>query len=77
MVKQHNQPNPDDRSDNVEKLQQKVQDTIENIEATHETMQFASGKEKEAIIAKNHRREESIAAMRAEIKDEAHDQQQQ
>ncbi|SES01153.1 small acid-soluble spore protein (thioredoxin-like protein) [Gracilibacillus ureilyticus] len=73
----HNQPNPDDRSDNVEKLQQKVQDTIQNIEAAHETMKFASGEEKENIIAKNRRREEAIAGMRAEIKDEAHDQQQQ
>lgn len=79
MTKQHNnQPNPDDRSDNVEKLQQKVQDTIENIEAAHETMKFASGEDKEKIIAKNRRREESISGMREEIKDEAaHDRNQQ
>lgn len=75
VTKQQNQPNPDDRSDNVEKLQHKVQDTIENIEEAHETMQFASSEEKEKIIEKNRRREEAISGMRKEIKDEARDQQ--
>ncbi len=75
MAKHHNQPNPDDRSDNVEKLQHKVQDTIENIEAAHDTMEFASPEEKEKIKEKNRRREEAISGMRAEIKDEARDQQ--
>ncbi|WP_058308219.1 small acid-soluble spore protein Tlp [Gracilibacillus massiliensis] len=75
MANHNNRPNPDDRSDNVEKLQNKVQDTIENIEAAHDTMQFASPEEKEKIVAKNRRREEAISGMRDEIKDEAHDQQ--
>jgi len=66
-----NRPKPDDRSDNVEKLQSMVQNTIENIEEAQDTMQFASPEERERIEAKNHRREESIEAMRAEIKDEA------
>lgn len=64
-------PKPDDRSDNVEKLQEMVQNTIENIEKAEETMQFASLEEREKIREKNRRREEAIAAMRAEIKDEA------
>jgi small acid-soluble spore protein (thioredoxin-like protein) len=64
-------PKPDDRSDNVEKLQDMVQNTIENIEEAEETMQFASPEEREKIREKNKRREEAIAAMRAEIKDEA------
>lgn len=64
-------PKPDDRSDNVEKLQEMVQNTIENIEKAEETMQFASSEEREKIREKNRRREEAIAAMRAEIKDEA------
>ncbi|AGT31891.1 spore protein [Geobacillus genomosp. 3] len=64
-------PKPDDRSDNVEKLQDMVQNTIENIEKAEETMQFASPEEREQIREKNRRREEAIAAMRAEIKDEA------
>ncbi|EKN63793.1 small, acid-soluble spore protein tlp [Schinkia azotoformans MEV2011] len=66
-----NTPKPDDRSDNVERLQDMVQNTIENIEAAHETMQFASPEERAQIEAKNKRREESIAGMREEIKDEA------
>ncbi|MDF0727997.1 small acid-soluble spore protein Tlp [Cytobacillus sp. S13-E01] len=71
----NNRPKPDDRSDNVEKLQDMVQNTIENIEESQETIQFASGEEKTAIEAKNHRREESIEAMRSEIQDEASDRQ--
>ena len=66
-----NKPKPDDRSDNVERLQTMVQNTIEYIEAAHETMQFASPEERAQIEAKNKRREESIAGMREEIKDEA------
>ena len=65
------QPKPDDRSDNVEKLQSMVQNTIENIEESHETLAHTSSEERARIEAKNHRREESIEAMRAEIKDEA------
>ncbi|WP_117156063.1 small acid-soluble spore protein Tlp [Paraliobacillus quinghaiensis] len=64
------QPNPDNRADNVEKLQEMVQNTIQNIEEAHDTMQFASEEEKENIKAKNARREESLEAMRSEIKDE-------
>lgn len=64
-------PNHDDRRDNVEKLQDMVQNTLENIEKAEETMAFASAEEREKIKQKNHRREEAIEAMRAEIKDEA------
>jgi small acid-soluble spore protein (thioredoxin-like protein) len=70
MAKQ-NQPNRDDRSDNVERLQSMVQNTIENIEEAQDTLQFASSEERERIEAKNLRREESINSMREEIKDEA------
>ncbi|ENH95582.1 small acid-soluble spore protein Tlp [Gracilibacillus halophilus YIM-C55.5] len=76
MAKQKNQPKPDDRSDNVEKLQEQVQHTIENLEEAHDTMQYASAEEKEKIVDKNRRREEAISGMRAEIKDEARDQKQ-
>ncbi len=72
MVNQ-NRPKPDDRSDNVEKLQTMVQNTIENIEESQDTMQFASEKDRELIQEKNERREEAIQAMREEIKDEAQD----
>ncbi|WP_188455606.1 small acid-soluble spore protein Tlp [Virgibacillus oceani] len=66
-----NKPKPDDRSDNVEKLQNMVQDTAQNIEKAHDTMQFSSGEDKEKIEAKNTRREEAIEGMRQEIKDES------
>ena len=68
-------PKPDDRSDNVEKLQNMVQNTIENIEEAHESMRFASDEQKRQIAEKNKRREESIEGMREEIRDEANDNQ--
>lgn len=75
MADSRPKPNPDDRSDNVEKLQDTVQDTIENIEAAHETLQNEdmTEEQRQQILDKNKRREESIEGMRAEIKDEAHD----
>ncbi|WP_339174111.1 small acid-soluble spore protein Tlp [Anoxybacillus sp. FSL W8-1294] len=63
--------NYDDRRDNVEKLQDMVKNTLENIEKMEESMAFVSPEEREKIREKNHRREEAIEAMRAEIKDEA------
>ena len=66
-----NTPKPDDRSDNVEKLQDMVQNTIGNMEAAEETMAFADGKDLEAIKAKNARREASIEGFRKEIQDES------
>lgn len=70
-----NKPKPDDRSDNVEKLQNMVQDTIENIEKSHDTMRYTSDTGKEQIREKNKRRKEAIRGMREEIKDEyEHDQ---
>lgn len=70
-----NKPNPDDRSDNVEKLQEMVHNTIENMEAAEETMQYANEKDRADIAAKNDRRRESIEGMRSEIKDEYRAQQ--
>lgn len=75
VVDKNNKPKPDDRSDNVEKLQDMVQDTIQNLEESHDTMRHASGKEAEQIKEKNKRREEAIEGMREEIEDEhQHDQ---
>lgn len=68
----YNKPNPDDRSDNVEKLQEMVQNTIENMEEAEETLNGdVSGADREAVEAKNARREEAIEGMRREIVDEA------
>ncbi|WP_034300840.1 small acid-soluble spore protein Tlp [Bacillus cihuensis] len=62
--------NPDDRSDNVEKLEDMIQNTMENIEAAEETLEFASGDERNAIKEKNQRRQESIESFKNEIQDE-------
>lgn len=62
--------NPDDRSDNVEKLEDMIQNTMENIEAAEETLEFASGDDRNAIKEKNQRRQESIESFKNEIEDE-------
>jgi small acid-soluble spore protein (thioredoxin-like protein) len=67
----NNKPKPDDRSDNVEKLQSMIHDTIENIEAAEDSLRFTDSEEqRQQIEAKNERRRESIEAYRSEIKDE-------
>ncbi len=66
-------PNPDDRSDNVEKLQDMVQNTIENIDKAEETLVNASSDEKEMLQQKNRRREAAIQSFKEEIQDEASD----
>lgn len=68
-------PNPDNRADNVDRLQEKVTNTIENIEESHDAMPFATEEEKRNIEKKNKRRNQSLEAMRDEIKDEARHQQ--
>lgn len=68
---------PDDRSDNVEKIQEHINNTLENIDLAEETMAEADYPQmKEQIAAKNRRREEALNNMRQEIKDEAQDREQ-
>lgn len=74
MNNNEHRPKPDDRSDNVEKLQEMVHDTIENIHEAEESLQFADGDHREQVLAKNERRRDAIAGMREEIKDEARHQ---
>ncbi|TYS17552.1 small acid-soluble spore protein Tlp [Rossellomorea vietnamensis] len=72
MAEQQNRPNPDDRSDNVEKLQSKVFHTIQNMERAEESLAYTDSEEQiQSIQAKNDRRRESIDAFRSEIKEEA------
>ncbi|WP_316571304.1 small acid-soluble spore protein Tlp [Neobacillus sp. YIM B06451] len=67
-----NKPKPDDRSDNVEKLQEMIQNTIENMERAEETMALSDSDEtRRQVEEKNERRRESIEAMREEVRDEA------
>lgn len=71
-------PKPDDRSDNVEKLREQVVNTIENLEDAHETLRMDLPEEqREAILAKNRRREHAIRGKREEIRDEYEFQQKQ
>lgn len=65
---------PDDRSDNAEKLQEMISNTMENM---HEAEDFLKAHEGEMVAedvrdieAKNERREESIEGFRSEIQDE-------
>lgn len=67
----YNKPNPDDRSDNVEKLQSMIHHTIENMEEAEEAMEFSSAEDRANIEAKNERRRKAIDGFRSEIKDEA------
>ncbi|OAT82339.1 small acid-soluble spore protein Tlp [Desulfotomaculum copahuensis] len=66
---------PDDRSDNVEKMQRMIQNSIENWHEARETLSNTdmSDEQREAVKAKNRRREEAIENFREEIKDEYHD----
>lgn len=66
-----NNPKPDDRSDNVEKLQDMAKNTIGNMEAAEEAMGSLDGAEREALRQKNERRKKSLEGFRQEILDEA------
>lgn len=65
---------PDDRSDNVEKLQQMIDNTMENIRESRDYMKAhadeMSAEQRAQMQAKNERREQSIEGFRSEIKDE-------
>lgn len=65
-------PNPDDRSDNVQRIQDNIDNTIKNINLANEVIEESdNSKEVQDMIEKNKRREESLDALRSEIKDEA------
>ncbi len=66
---------PDDRSDNVEHLQEHVQNTIENLNEAEQYLDEhadeINSEELKEISEKNNRRKTSISSFREEIKDEA------
>jgi small acid-soluble spore protein (thioredoxin-like protein) len=66
---------PDDRSDNVEKLQETVQNTIDNLEESEsyldEHAEELSPEEVQTLTNKNENRRDAIPGLRSEIKDEA------
>ncbi len=65
-------PNPDDRRDNVGKIQRNINRTIQNIEAAEEMIGMTSDPNmKKALEEKNDRRRAGLDNMRQEIRDEA------
>lgn len=66
--------NPDDRRDNVEKIQRNITSTIRNMEAAEEMMAKTDDKKAENNLTdKNDKRRKALKSMRKEIKDEAID----
>ena len=65
---------PDDRRDNVDKIQDNIDSTIQNCRLADEIIAKTDDKNtKTSLIEKNQRREEALSSMRKEIKDEAQD----
>ncbi|GFP77660.1 small acid-soluble spore protein Tlp [Clostridium fungisolvens] len=66
--------NPDDRRDNVNKIQQHINDTLDNIHKANDMIEITDDeKTKQDLKAKNERREEALNSFRNEIRDEALD----
>ena len=67
-----NKHNPDDRSDNVERIQENINDTIRNMELADEMIDKTSdSKTRKDLKEKNERRRDALEGFRHEIKDEA------
>ncbi|HBT64077.1 MAG TPA: small acid-soluble spore protein Tlp [Ruminococcaceae bacterium] len=64
--------NPDDRRDNVEKIQYNINHTIENMELAEEMIEKTDDpKTRRDLKKKNERRKDALDGMRNEIQDEA------
>lgn len=64
-------PNPDDRSDNAERIQRNIGYTLKNMEAADEMIEETPDeKMKKTLAEKNERRREALRAMRSEMRDE-------
>ena len=67
-------PKPDDRSNNVDRIQFNINHTIKNMEAADEFIAKIDDKNmKKDLEEKNDRRRDALQGMREEIKDEALD----
>jgi small acid-soluble spore protein (thioredoxin-like protein) len=65
---------PDDRSDNVERIQHNINHTIQNMELAEEMIDKTDDPKMRADLKKkNKRRREALNSMRTEIRDEALD----
>ncbi len=66
------QPKPDDRRDNVEKIQKSINNTIENMEIAEDMMRKTDNPQtKQQLQAKNEKRREALEGFRKEIREEA------
>jgi small acid-soluble spore protein (thioredoxin-like protein) len=64
--------NPDNRDDNVERIQGHIDNTVRNIRETDKVIRATSNdKTRDELSAKNERRADALDAFRGEIKDEA------
>ena len=71
-------PKPDDRSDNVDRIQNAIDHTIANIRESEDAIQATDDPQYKAQLdEKNARRDRALDGLRAEIKDEARHQQSQ
>ncbi|HHZ03298.1 MAG TPA: small acid-soluble spore protein Tlp [Tissierellia bacterium] len=68
----NNRPKPDDRRDNVERIQFNIDNTIRNYRETKDAIKLAEDeKQRQELVAKNKRREQALKGMRKEIREEA------
>lgn len=69
-----NKPKPDDRRDNVDKIEYNIGKTLQNIERANEMIDVTDDQNmKETLKEKNERRKDALKGMREEIRDEATD----
>lgn len=69
-----NRPKPDDRRDNVDRIQNNIDHTIAKYRETEDMIKNSvDEKQRRELQAKNERRENAIKGMRKEIRDEALD----
>lgn len=67
-----NKPKPDDRSDNVDRIQENIDNTIKNYRLAEDMIALTDDeKTKKELEEKNKRRLESLKGMKEEIRDEA------
>lgn len=62
---------PDNRKNNVARIQKNINHTIGNIEAAEDMARTSNDKTKEELKAKNAKRRDALEGFRSEIKDEA------
>lgn len=68
-----NKPKPDDRRDNVRKIQYNIDRLLHNMEASEEMIQKIDHENiKKELIEKNERRRKALEGLREEIRDEAY-----